>query len=155
MEFALVLPLLLVLLGGMLELSRAIYQYHVIAKGVQDAARFLSRRDEIVESGTCPPGGDWSTAEGLAKTLALKGTLDGSADYVLAHWDDPNTITVSVRCEAAGSMVSPLNPAAPGTALPVIEVSASVPFNDIGLLGFLGLNAFSINATHSEMGIGG
>jgi Flp pilus assembly protein TadG len=152
-EFALVLPLLVVLLGAVIEITRGVYQYHVVAKGVQDAARFLSRREEVVEDGNCPPGGNWSTAEALARNLALTGSTSGS-DYTMAHWNDPNTITVTVNCTSGSTMVSPLASGA-GATIPIVEVTARVPFNDIGLLGFLGIEPLTISATHSEMGVGG
>jgi Flp pilus assembly protein TadG len=41
-EFALVLPLLLLLTFITTEFGRALYQYNVIAKSVRDAARYLS-----------------------------------------------------------------------------------------------------------------
>lgn len=42
LEFALVLPLLLVMTFIVTEFGRAIYQYNTLAKSVRDAARYLS-----------------------------------------------------------------------------------------------------------------
>lgn len=153
-ELALALPVLMLLLGGSVEISRAIYQYGVITKGVQDATRFLARRDEIIGSGECPPGLSWASAVVKAQTLALTGSLNGTTDYLLSHWTDLSTVTVTVRCEEPGSLVSPLS-TIPGTLLPIVVVSATVPFNDVGLLGLLGVDAFSISVEHSELGTGG
>ncbi|MBT2333886.1 pilus assembly protein [Variovorax paradoxus] len=41
-EFALILPLLLILTFITTEFSRALYQYNTLAKSVRDAARYLS-----------------------------------------------------------------------------------------------------------------
>ncbi len=41
-EFALILPLLLVLTFSVVELGRAIYQFNTITKSVRDAVRYLS-----------------------------------------------------------------------------------------------------------------
>ena len=41
-EFALVLPMLLLLTFTVTELGRALYQYNTLAKSVRDAARYLS-----------------------------------------------------------------------------------------------------------------
>jgi hypothetical protein len=41
-EFALVLPLLLLMTFIVIEYSRALYQYNTLTKSVRDAARFLS-----------------------------------------------------------------------------------------------------------------
>ena len=43
-EFALVLPLLLILTFIVTEYSRALYQYNVLTKSVRDAARYLSNQ---------------------------------------------------------------------------------------------------------------
>ena len=42
MEFALVLPLLLILTFVTTEYSRALFQYNILTKSVRDAARYLS-----------------------------------------------------------------------------------------------------------------
>jgi Flp pilus assembly protein TadG len=42
-ELAIVLPLLLTLFGGMVELGRAIYQYETLTKSARVAARYLSQ----------------------------------------------------------------------------------------------------------------
>lgn len=44
-EFALVLPLLLILTLITTEFSRALYQYNTIVKSVRDGARYLSTQD--------------------------------------------------------------------------------------------------------------
>jgi len=41
-EFAFVLPLLLVIFSGMVEFGRAMWHYDALAKGARDAARYLS-----------------------------------------------------------------------------------------------------------------
>lgn len=47
-EFALILPLLLVLTFITTEFGRALYQYNIIAKSVRDAARYLSIQDPSI-----------------------------------------------------------------------------------------------------------
>lgn len=63
-EFALVLPLLLVLSFIVTEYSRALYQYNTITKSVRDAARYLSIQT---------PG----TKNNEAKNLVVYGNLTG------------------------------------------------------------------------------
>lgn len=41
-ELAFILPLLLLILGGMVEFGRAMWHYDALAKGARDAARYLS-----------------------------------------------------------------------------------------------------------------
>jgi Flp pilus assembly protein TadG len=47
-EFALVLPLLLILTFITTEFGRALYQYNTITKSVRDAARYLSVQDPTI-----------------------------------------------------------------------------------------------------------
>lgn len=61
-EFALVLPLLLILTFITTEFSRALYQYNMLTKSVRDAARYLS-----IQS----PG----TKIGESKNLVVYGSL--------------------------------------------------------------------------------
>ena len=42
-EFALVVPFLLLLLIGSIEIGRALRYYHVVKESLRDAARYLSR----------------------------------------------------------------------------------------------------------------
>ncbi|NMM79514.1 pilus assembly protein TadE [Acidovorax sp. SRB_14] len=48
-EFALILPLLLILTFIATEFGRAIYQYNTITKSVRDAARYLSMQDPTIK----------------------------------------------------------------------------------------------------------
>jgi hypothetical protein len=106
-EFALVLPLLLILTFITTEYSRALYQYNVLTKSVRDAARYLSIQ---------PPG----TQVAQAKNLVVYGNLSGSGSplalgMTLAKVNDPvwalkgaapviNTVTITV----SGYTFSPL-----------------------------------------------
>ena len=64
-EFALVLPLLLLMTFVVTEYSRALYQYNTLTKSVRDAARYLSMQD---------PG----TRIGQAKNLVVYGNPAGT-----------------------------------------------------------------------------
>jgi len=49
-EFALILPLLLILTFITTEFGRALYQYNTIAKSLRDASRYLSTQDPSIAS---------------------------------------------------------------------------------------------------------
>lgn len=66
-EFALVLPLLLILTLITTEYGRALYQYNTLAKSVRDAARYLSTQN---------PGD--ATKYPIAKNLVVYGNPAGS-----------------------------------------------------------------------------
>ena len=54
-EFALVLPILMLLLFGAIEIGRALHDFHVINESVRDAGRYLSRVPATCPSATSIP----------------------------------------------------------------------------------------------------
>jgi Flp pilus assembly protein TadG len=102
-EFALILPLLLLLTFTATEFGRAMYEYNTLTKSVRDAARYLSMQT---------PGDPASIA--TARNLAVYGNLTGSpaiplaagltTDQVAASWENGvgsapviNTVTVTIQ----------------------------------------------------------
>ncbi|HWI81808.1 TadE family protein [Ramlibacter sp.] len=106
-EFALVLPFLLLLTFIVTEFGRAMYQYNALTKSVRDATRYLS---------TQMPG----THVTEAKNLAVYGNLTGSGTplvpgLTIAKVQDPTWQTVSgtptintVRITISGYTFQPL-----------------------------------------------
>ena len=91
-EFALVLPVLALLLFGTIEVGRALHDYQLVDKSVRSATRYLSRAPV-----SCPAGFD-VLDEANARNLALTGTVDGSGDYLLKYWTQPSTIIIPNPC---------------------------------------------------------
>lgn len=73
-EFALVLPLLLILTFITTEFGRALYQYNTLTKAVRDASRYLSVQDPSIE--TNDPLGLITNA----KNLVVFGNVDGTGN---------------------------------------------------------------------------
>lgn len=98
-EFALILPLLLILVFITTEFSRALYQYNTLAKSVRDAARYLSNQSpgtKIAESKNLVVYGSLAnTSSPLAFGLSLDQIKDpvwqlNGANPVI------NTVTVKI-----------------------------------------------------------
>lgn len=152
-EFALMLPLLTALLAGGIEVSRIVYHYHIASKGVQDAARFLSRNDAVLTGNICATqAASWTTAVTSAKNIAMYGAPSSAGAAILSSWDDGDTITITVSCTSVSNTVSPLSGT---TSIPIIEVETNFAYDDMGVLSLVGINNFVITAKHNEMGIGG
>jgi Flp pilus assembly protein TadG len=97
-EFALILPMLLVMTFMTTEFGRALYQYNTVMKSVRDAARYLSAQT---------PGSHANEAG----NLVVYGNIAGTGDPVAAglstsnvaapvwqtHGSDPVINTVTVR----------------------------------------------------------
>lgn len=106
-EFALVLPLLLLLSFTVVEFGRALYQYNIITKSVRDGVRYLSVQTP-------------NTHLSEARNLIVYGNLDGTGNPLalglsLSHVATPvwrevgeepviNTVTVQVTGYAFESM---------------------------------------------------
>ena len=94
---ALVLPLLLVLLFGSVELGNSFYSEHVLIKGVRDGARYAAR--QAFSNYTACSGSPGATIEDNTKTLVRTGQISGGSD-ILPNWTNAAT-TFSVTTPPA------------------------------------------------------
>jgi hypothetical protein len=136
-EFALLLPLLAVLLFGGLEIGRLLHDYHVVRESVRDAGRYLSRVEADCQSatvGTFSDGEFYSADEHLsrAKNLALRGSVDSSEPYLLGYWTEtvPNSVDIEIDCSIDNSTdPKPYQGIyANDDFVPLVVVTATVPF---------------------------
>ena len=149
-EFALVLPLLLVIVFGTMEFANVLYQQHIITKGAQEAARFAARSPALVTSTSCSPtGSDWTAATTAAANIAATGRTSGGTQIM------PNLsaadVTITVECPASSGLISS-NP--DSGAIPVVLATVSIDYRSLGFLTLLNLSDFSLSAQHREMGVG-
>ena len=100
MEFALVLPLLLLLTFIVTEYGRAIYQYNTLAKSVRDAARYLSIQSPGTKITEAKNLVIYGNPAGTGTPLAIGLTTTHVPDPV---WNPPagaspviNTVTVTI-----------------------------------------------------------
>lgn len=141
-EFTLVAPLLILLMCGMAEFANAMCQYHVMEKGVRDAGRYLAR----VPMSGCTISGASTTA---ARNLVLTGRTSAGAP-LLATWTDPATITVTVA-----NCFNNTSGAYRGRAvIPIIEVTANAPYQDLGMLSVIGIDGLQLQVSHQQLWVG-
>ncbi len=152
-EFSLVLPLLLTVVFGSIEVGRLLHDYHVIDKGVRDGTRYLSR---VPITCNGPGAGSFTNAADLttAKNLTFTGTVDtpsGPGDYLLGYWNDANTITYQVQCVANVSFEGAFlgHP-----FVPAITGAAVVPFSFIFGSLLFSSSSITITASHKSFGYG-
>ncbi len=151
-EMGLLMPLLLVLMGGLLEVGRALHHHHVLETSVRDAARYLARVPDVGQPvGTpcgAPPAG--SAAE-TARKLAMYGTTLNGVPPLLVYWSDDQPQEVCI--ETATRSLTDEN----GVTfdVPVIRMTVAMDYEDLGLLGLAGLDAVRLTASHEEIHVGG
>lgn len=142
------LPVLVPLALGVGEFGRALQHHHVLNKSMRDATRYLARVPVDCPSGGTTGSVTSTTDVDTAKNLALNGVPNGGTPK-LSYWNDPASITVQVDCydNTAGTYRGQ-----PG--IPLITVSTSLAYAEVGFLAALGLPAITFNARHQQMHIG-
>jgi Flp pilus assembly protein TadG len=97
-EFALVLPMLLVMTFVVTEFGRAIYQYNILAKSVRDAARYLSVQTPNTHVAQAQNLVVYGNTTGTGSPLALGlATSQVSASWPAATGTNPAISMVTVQ----------------------------------------------------------
>lgn len=137
-EMTIVVPVLLLLMVGIIEVGRAIQDYETADKSMRSAARYLARLPEAL---ICTYGYD------NARELAVYGTISPSdgTPPLIAGWD-PATVTFS-RSPVCGTL-----PPEGGNL--VLRIHADVPI-PVPMLGAISLpTTVNIRVDHEERHIG-
>ena len=162
-EFAIVLPILVLMLFGAIEFGRLLVDYQLVNKSARDAIRYLSRVHDAGITDICPTGGVLfgpsnpapSEAVQNAVYLAMTGSIDGSGDYLLGYWDEEETIQIQVVQPCTNNTTGTFSGAyqySDYIAELTMTVDVSFPSGFGWLLPFL--DDFSIKVAHNEVYIG-
>lgn len=140
-EFALTLPILVLLFAGCWEFARGLWAYESLNKGVRDAARYLARVDDPTSPG----------ATTMAQRLVLSGDIDTSQPPRFDH----NLVNVSVGVKTFDNSAGTYRgPGGTNEDIDVVRVTADLTFN-APLLAFLSIaNPLTIRVMHEERHIG-
>jgi Flp pilus assembly protein TadG len=144
-EMALVLPLLVLLAFGAIEIGRMIWQYQIVTKGVRDGVRYLTR----VPVTCTAPGADGtfaSTDEDVAKNLVKSGTKTASTPILAEYASAVFEIDVDCRDAAALGLSG-------GTYMPVVKMTVEVPFSE-WFSTLLGMGDVTYTVAHEEVHVG-
>jgi Flp pilus assembly protein TadG len=159
-EFAMVLPLVLMLLFAGIEIGRLLTDFHAVNKSVRDAARYLARV-ELNCPGVAPSSGPLASYiangadETIARNLAMTGAADNpaaSTDYLLRYWTDTSTVSTTVNCIANTGQYEGVFLDMP--LVPQITMTAAVPFNFMWGDLFIGMSSITMTVKHTETSFG-
>jgi Flp pilus assembly protein TadG len=143
-EMALVVPFLLVLMLGAIDLGNYFMSEHVIEKSVRDAARYAARLP--MTSYDCGSNTVDSTSQTQIEKVARTGDPNGTTPK-LPGWTADGMASVSLVCDTDTTNIyvnkGVYDGFPDGGAVPVVTVSATVPYNT--LFGVIGLGAVSLN----------
>ena len=137
-EFALVLPLLLLLLTGITEIGRAYYQANAVEKGLRAGALFAGRSSFPLTA----------QVRTMVANLVKTGTLDGSGPYLVSGWAD-----VDADLNIDDTLTFPVDAT---TTIPVVRLTATVPLDPLmpGMLALVGLGDVTIELSHEQAYVG-
>ena len=141
-EGAILVPVLLVLVLGVLEFSWLIDQQHLISTGIHDAARYLARSANPNDV----------TIQKDAKNLATTGAIDGKTARVRGWTARDVNITYGSVSNPAG--LNGLTPFRGGAVVQSVTVSTTFTVPSLGFFGFLGLKPPALTVSHQERVIG-
>jgi Flp pilus assembly protein TadG len=125
-EFALILPLLTLLLFGFYEAGRMYWNYNIVQSSARDAARYAARMPMTCDSGGTGTFTD-TTDQAEIQNLTRTGTVDGSGDPLVAGWTNNATVTVTITCvdNSGGAMSGRYD----GYAnIPTVTITAAAPY---------------------------
>lgn len=137
-EMALVAPFLILLMFLSVEMGNYMMTEQAVAKQVRDGARYAARiplATATVTNYTCPSTVD-TTAETQIRNVTKTGSVDGTATgrFPAAFWTNAcspatKSVSVSLRCVPKANYSGVW--AGLGTDIPVVTVSADVPYSDL------------------------
>jgi Flp pilus assembly pilin Flp len=136
LEFAMVLPVLMLITVGMLDVGRAMYQAHALEKGIRAGAAYAAHK-------TFPLS---ATVLGEVENIVKTGAPVSGGDFLTTAWLQPGgSVTIQTLEYSLDEVV-----------IPVVRVNATVPFDPIipGLAAFFDTSAFQFSLTHEQAYIG-
>jgi Flp pilus assembly protein TadG len=160
-ELALVLPFLLILMFGAVDVGDYYMSEHVVQKSVRDAARYAARLQLVQSDGTvnysCSPLTLGTAAKQNIQHVARFGDPNGTSAR-LPGWTSDDMATVTLNCDSNTSDTyvngGVYDGFPDGGAVPVITVSATVPYTTLfGALG-VGATTWNLNAQSQAAVIG-
>jgi Flp pilus assembly protein TadG len=134
-EFALMLPVFLLVTAGMIDLGRALYQTNAVEKGLRAGAMYAARNSYPLTL----------AQKTETENIVKKGNRAGTGKYLVEGWSDPTSLNISTTTEVVD-----------GTPVPIYHFDAAVPFDPLlpGLLTALNLDDIKITLSHEQAYIG-
>ncbi len=138
-EFALVLPMMLLVFGVIIEGSRLMIGFQSAIGGVRDATRYLAR---VVPANICATGGSVAGYAAQLQTIVGQSVTGGA---IFPAGVTVNSVTPTLACVAGTYRVSPA-PVASVTA----NVTVTFPFAGLFALSGATLTPIVTNVTDSS-----
>ena len=161
-EFAIVLPLMVMLLFAITELGRALYQQNTLYKSVSSGARYLARVNDVTDvlaiddAGNCTTLAEsWpdNSSRDAAENLIIYGNLTGEGAPLLPNLDDIDAVTIKVESRPLRK-TDETTPTVPTCVITVDAKAAFSGFFGEIVIPFTSIETFDIHAETEERYIG-
>ena len=145
-EFGILLPFMVVLLAGVADVGRSIWQHHTLQKGARDAARYLSHLPTPLTA----------AQRTAAKNLMLRGDFAGTKPLHFGHWSS----SVTTNLDSGTGLLTPYDNSAktfrgPSTINTItVTASVSAPAEEFPLLSLFGQGTVHYSAHYQMRNIG-
>ena len=154
-EMALVIPLLVVIAFGSVDVGNYFLSAHVVEKAVRDASRYAARRPLTDYAGCDVPAN--GPAEVGTRRVARFGDPAGTGNQRLAGWSADNMTILTIECFdgsggevwATGGIYTEFPQGAP-----VVTVMSTVPYHSLFTIMGFGDMSFDIHAESQAAVIG-
>jgi adhesin HecA-like repeat protein len=137
-EGALILPVFLLLVGGVYEFGFFLYQEQLVTSGIEDAARYLALSAD-------PTG---TNIQADARNLAVTGSINGGPSRVNGWSTSDVYVTVDSVDNTSGTYSG-------GSTIQIVTVSTKYLDPTLGFLTLLHLKPPTISVSHQERVVGG
>lgn len=156
LEMSVVFPVLLTISLGVIEFGNAIYSQHAIFNGVRDAARYVAGLPQVDSTGNSLVSANntkainiavWgTTTNATSDTCASGSTAAMKLSRRVSWWCNASNVAVSyTNFNNAGVKLY-----RGGAIIQTVTVTATVPYQQLGFLSYLGLIAPTLNVSHTE-----
>lgn len=147
-EFAVILPLILIIFLGVAELGRALLFQHRLTTAVESGARYAARASGGVDESDCTTiAAVWTGVEDATKQLVTFGALAGGTDEIVPGLNEDDVV-VSVEERSATGVPDPIC---------IVSVVVSVQYQGIfgaQLIPILDIEQPMLGATSEERYVG-
>ncbi len=129
-EFAFILPLVILLVFGFIEFGRMLYQQNVLTKALATGSRFVSRSPEALTV-NCAPGPAWAGVTDRASELVM---FAAPGEPRLPGLNDPGAVTFTSAAQALGGGTACVIQGVARTQFAGLFGARLVPFMDAGAI---------------------
>jgi|GEM_PF-2365445 len=150
LEMAVLMPLLVILVFGLVEFGRALLQINTLTKAVTAGARYVARVPNAIDPSNCSQGATWATAIAQGELL-IENDDAGTGSVILPGLDNAGAITFSNSTQSVSYGGSS------SIDVCVITVLAEAPFGALSggsLVPFFQVGPITLRAQAEERFIG-